>query len=486
MHRRFFSVFLPTLIFCISALTAISPVIYAQAGIKYAKELESAFVQVADEIGPGVVSISTVHTERLSAGGYMSPFGGDETFKQFFRDFFGELPEREYQQRGLGSGFIIDADGYILTNGHVIEGADKIEVTLSDGRKFQAKVKGEDERADLAVLKIDGANDLHALGLGDSDKVKIGQFSIAAGNPFGLAAKPTVTVGVISALNRSLPRTSLRDRDYSDLIQTDAAINPGNSGGPLVDIDGDVIGINVAIISTTGGYQGIGFAIPINTAKNILDDLMEGKKVLYGWIGVNAQDLDEGLAKQFGISETSGVLVFKVLDGGPAEKGDMRTGDVIKTFDGKEVGNMRELLKMVGRAPVGKKVKVGVLRDKKDLTLEIEIGQRPGELTECAEAPLGNWRGIEVQDLNAETAKRYNITEKKGVVVVNVQPGSPADSAGLSRADVILEINRQPANSLTEYNSIIKSAKGDALVFTSRGYTVVKEETQESGKDKKP
>jgi serine protease Do len=408
----------------------------------------------------------------------MGQLENDDIFRQFFKDFFGDMPEQEFQQKGLGSGFIIDADGYVLTNQHVIEGADKIEVTLSDGRKFPAKVKGQDVRADLAVLKING-KDLHALELGDSDAVRIGQFSIAAGNPFGIAAKPTITIGVISALNRQLPRTQRRDRDYSDLIQTDAAINPGNSGGPLVDIDGKVIGINVAILSTTGGYQGIGFAIPINTAKRVLSDLIQGKKILYGWLGVNVQDLDEDLAKQFGLSETKGVLVARVQPGTPAEKAKMKSGDIIKTFDGKDVDNVRELLKLVGRAPIGKKVKVGILRDRKDMAVEVEIAARPEEMKEFAEAALGNWRGIEVQEITPEIARRYRLTEKSGVAVVNVEPGSPADVAGLTRGDVIVEINKRPVKSISDYNNVTKIVKGDALVLTSRGYAVVKEETKE-------
>jgi len=428
------------------------------------KSLENAFANVADSVGPSVVSISTVHTAKI--GG--SRLGNDEMFRQFFKDFFGDIPEREYMQRGIGSGFIIDKDGYILTNQHVGGAADKIEVILPDGRKFSARIMGQDMRADLAVLKID-ATDLKALELDDSDSVRIGQFAIAIGNPFGIAAKPTVTVGVISALNRSLPRSSKGDRDYSDLIQTDAAINPGNSGGPLVDIDGKVIGINVAIISTTGGYQGIGFAIPINVAKRVLNDLISGKKVLYGWLGVNVQDIDEDLAKSFGITDTKGVVVAKVMADSPAERGKMKTGDIIKSFDGKPVENVRELLKLVGRAPIGNKIKVGVIRDKKNLALDIVIAQRPDSLEDTAgnEPEGGVWRGI-------------SVTEKEGQVIVSdVEPGTPADIAGLRPGDRIIELNRQAIKSAADYNRIIKAAKGDVLLLTTRGYAVIKEEMKE-------
>jgi len=460
---------------CVTGLVSANP-----QDLTVARQLENTFAEVADKIGPAVVSISTVHTAKLK--GQTNPFGDDETFRQFFKDFFGDMPEREFQQRGLGSGFIIDTDGYILTNQHVVDGADKIEVTLADGRKFQAKVKGQDDRADLAVLKINAKN-LKALDLDDSDNVRIGQFAIAAGNPFGIASKPTITIGVVSALNRSLPKPAYGDRDYSDLIQTDAAINPGNSGGPLVDIDGKVIGINVAIISTTGGYQGIGFAIPINTAKRVLSDLISGRKVLYGWLGVNVQDLDEDLAKQFGLSETKGVLTAKVLADSPAEKGKMKAGDIIKTFDGKSVENVRELLKLVGRAPIGKKVKVVVLREKKEVSLDIEIAQRPDELKEYAEAELGNWRGIEVQELTPSASQKYKASEKSGVIIVNVEPGSPADMAGLRRGDVITEINKKSIKNLKDYEDATKSVKGDVLILTSRGYAVVKEEAKQEQKE---
>ena len=463
MFRRFVLLF----VFAVSVFVVSGSVCAAPQDVAVAKSLENAFADVADKAGESVVSISTVHTEKMRGG--MGPMGNDEMFKQFFKDFFGDMPEREFMQRGLGSGFIIDPDGFILTNQHVVDGADKIEVTLSDGRKFPAKIKGQDTRADLAVLKISAQN-LKALDLGDSDKVRIGQFAIAVGNPFGIAAKPTVTVGVVSALNRSLPRNARSDRDYSDLIQTDAAINPGNSGGPLVDIDGNVMGINVAIISTTGGYQGIGFAIPINTAKRVLSDLISGRKVLYGWLGVNVQDLDEDLAKQFGFTETKGVLVAKVMANSPAEKGKMKNGDIIKTFDGKPVEDVRELLKLVGRAPIGKKIKVGVLRDKKDVMLDIEVAQRPEAMEEYAEAELGTWRGLEVID-------------KDGVIVNNVEPGSQADLAGLRKGDKIAEINKQPIKNIADYNKAIKSVKGDVLVLTSRGYAVIKEEVKEEDKE---
>jgi serine protease Do len=252
--------------------------------------MEDAVINVANTAGKAVVSISAERTTKVSTGRRFvyrspfgeSPFGEDEFFRKFFDDFFGQMPEREYKQFGLGSGVIVDPQGYILTNEHVIDGADKIKVTLPDGREFKAELKGEDPRADLAIIKIN-AHNLPAAAWGDSDNLRIGQWVVAIGNPFGFALQnpePTVTAGVISALHRSIGKSVGRDRDYNDLIQTDAAINPGNSGGPLVNLKGEIVGINVAIFTTSGGYQGIGFAIPSNAAKRIMSNLIQGKKIL--------------------------------------------------------------------------------------------------------------------------------------------------------------------------------------------------------------
>jgi serine protease Do len=358
--------------------------------------MEDAIINVAKAVGPAVVSISTEHTQKLKGGGRRyyfrspfgaSPFGEEDPFRKFFDDFFGEMPDREYKQRGLGSGVIIDSRGYILTNQHVIDEADKITVTLSDGRDFKGVIKGQDARSDLAIIQIN-AHNLPVASLGDSDNLKIGQWVVAIGNPFAFAMQnpePTVTVGVISALHRSLGRALGRDRDYNDLIQTDAAINPGNSGGPLVNIKGEVAGINVAIFTTSGGYQGIGFAIPINSAKKIIAKLIEGKKVTYGWFGVTVQDLTDELAKYFGPTDKNGALVVSVLENSPAQKAGIKESDIIKQLDNKAINNVRELLNAVGKAEVGRKVKVVVLREKKDMTLEIEVGERPENLEEVSE-----------------------------------------------------------------------------------------------------
>ncbi|MDD5730078.1 MAG: Do family serine endopeptidase [Candidatus Omnitrophica bacterium] len=450
-------------------------------------KMEDAVINVAATAGKAVVSISTEHTSKIpqsksyyfnSPSGQGSPFGEEEPFRKFFEDFFGEMPNREYRQMGLGSGVVIDPDGYILTNQHVIEQADKITVTLPDGREFKGEIKGQDMRSDLAIIKINARN-LPVAKLGDSDNLKIGQWVVAIGNPFGYALQnpePTVTAGVISALHRSLGRAASQDKDYNDLIQTDAAINPGNSGGPLVNLRGEIVGINVAIFSTSGGYQGIGFAIPINSAKRIISKLIEGKKIVYGWLGVTVQDLTEDLARYFGLPNKYGVLVAKIMKDSPAEKGGIKDGDVIIRFDNKTVNNVRELLNIVGKAEIGRKVKVTVIRDKKEADFEVAITERPKEIEESGlTQEAGIWRGLKVDDLSPVYAGRFKIEEKEGVVVLDVDPGSPADAAGIMPGDVILEINKQKVKNLSDYQKITAGLKGNVLVRAARGFFIVKE-----------
>ncbi len=448
------------------------------SNLSVAQQVEAQFVEVGRRVGPAVVSISTEITEhvRVRRRTPVPEFEGD-IFDRFFQDFFGDLPDRELKKRGLGTGVIIDPEGYILTNEHVIHGADKVTVTLPDGRELKGEIKGADVRSDLAVVKVQAKN-LPVAELGDSDQVKIGQWAIAIGNPFGWAVggtESTLTVGVVSALNRSIRVDRSADRDYSNLIQTDAAINPGNSGGPLVSIAGQVIGINVAIFSTTGGYQGVGFAIPSNAAKAVLGDLIQGKKVLYGWLGVNVQDVNEELAKYFGLESKEGIIVAKVLPGSPGEKGGLKEGDVIRTFEGERLKDVRELLKRVARTKVGKKVALGIVRDKRSANVTVEIGERPGELASWAAKAEGTWRGLEVSSVTPQLAEQYQLEDAHGVVVTHVEPGSPAEDAGLMIGDLIRELNRQPVTSLEDFKKISRLAKGDALVRTLRGYAVMRE-----------
>ena len=306
----------------------------AQAAIGDADALQGAFIRIAQQVGPAVVSISTEQVERVRQYFRGHPFfggQGSEPFDDFFRQFYGDVPEREMRRFGLGSGVIIDERGLVLTNEHVVADAEKITVTLADGREFSGTVKGKDARSDLAVVTID-AKKLTAARLGDSASVQTGQWAVALGNPFGLittgpsaralGAEPTLTVGVISALNRQLPRVSRYDRDYSDLIQTDAAINPGNSGGPLINLQGEVVGINVAILTSSRGFEGVGFAIPINKAKSILDALIQGKQVVYGWLGIQIQDITDDVAEYYALTERDGVLVYQVLPDSPPESAE--------------------------------------------------------------------------------------------------------------------------------------------------------------------
>ena len=450
------------------------PVSAADAQANPAEQLQAAFIEVARRVGPAVVSISVEHTERVQLRHF--GFGGpeEEFFERFFSDFFGNLPEREFKAQGVGSGFIIDEEGYILTNEHVVGNADKLIVTLPDGREFKAEVQGTDPTADLAVIKIKAKN-LPVAELGDSEGVQIGQWAIAIGNPFGFAvgsSEPTVTVGVVSAVSRSI--RAGRDRDYTDLIQTDAAINPGNSGGPLIDLNGKVIGINVAIFSTSGGYQGVGFAIPSNTARAIIGDLIHGRKVLYGWLGVNVQDLDEELAEFFGVPDRQGVVVARVLPGGPAEKAGVRDGDVIRRYQNRPIRNVRDLLGIVGRTKVGTKATLEVVREKKPIRVAVEVGERPSDLSSFAARAPQVWRGLGVSELTEALAQRFRVTDARGVVVTSVEPGSPADEAGLRVGDVVNEINRVSVKSIDDYTRATSRTKGDCLVRTLRGYAIIK------------
>lgn len=463
-------------------------------------DLRNAFIRTADMVGPAVVSISAERVQKAPSikrfqfgpgPGGQSPFG-DEFFDEFFKDFFGDIPEREYKQIGLGSGVIIDAEGYILTNEHVISGAEKITVTLPDGRSFKAKIKGTDPRSDLAIIKID-AKKLPFAELGNSDLIQTGEWVVAIGNPFGFAVnnpRPTVTVGVVSALHRSLPGMfgpEERERSYLDLIQTDAAINPGNSGGPLCDLAGKVIGINVAIMSTTGGYQGLGFAIPSNIAAGVIGDLIKGKKIVYGWFGVSVQEITEDLAKFFGLPEKEGALVSGILKDSPAQKAGIKEGDIILKIDNEKIAVVRDVLKVVGAKKPGEAVRVEILRGKDHLVIPVVVGERPGEPGDIEPAegqkPEAKkeiiWRGIKVVDITPELSKQYNIEDAKGVIIANVDPESPAYETGLRRGDIIREINKMPIRSKAEYNKVVTKVKGGALVRTDKGYTIVKEPGKE-------
>lgn len=444
-------------------------------------DLEKATVDVAASIGKTVVSISSVVKEKIGGGFYSGfPFEKfNDSFEQFFGEFFGEFPEREYERRGLGSGVIVDKDGYILTNEHVISGATEVKVKLYDGREFDAEIMGTDKRSDLAVIKID-AKGLPVAKLGNSDDLQIGKWVVAIGNPFGFAIanpEPSVTVGVISALNRYLPSLGRRERGYDDLIQTDAAINPGNSGGPLVNLKGEVIGINTAIITTSGGYQGLGFAIPINKAKKILDKLSTGEKILYGWLGVTIDNLNDDLRNYFGIKEKVGVIILKVYKDSPAEEGGLKEGDLILTFNKELVKTTRDLVRMVSTYDVGKRIPLEILRNGKKTIIKVKIGKMPKEGEEIDEdVGKASFRGLTVDDLTPFYKRRFRIKTDEGVVITDIKEDSAADKSELRVGDVISKIEKKKVHSKEDFETITSKIKGSCLIKTNRGYAVLKED----------
>lgn len=418
-----------------------------------AKSLGSAFVEVAKKVQPSVVNVTTEKTITMKPWErYGEDFFKGSPFEEFFKGF-GITPRekgREYRhkQRSGGSGVIVDKEGYILTNNHVVEGADKIKIRLNDGREFTATLKGQDSRTDLAVLHIK-AKDLPVATLGDSDKLEVGEWAIAIGSPFGL--EHTVTVGVISAKGRS----GLGTGTYEDFIQTDASINPGNSGGPLINIDGEVVGINAMIIQPG---TGIGFAIPINMAKQILNDLIKEGKVVRPWLGISAQDLTPELAEQFNVKEKEGVLVAQIHPGTGAEKAGLVSGDIIKSVDEKTIKNVNELVKEIQKKRVGQKVKLSVVRDGKSMAMEVTLSAMPDKPEAMKEKESEEKLGAKIQELTPQLAARYRISSeiKRGIVIIGIEEGGLADELGLQEGDVILEINRKKVETIKDFEKAIK------------------------------
>jgi serine protease Do len=420
------------------------------------------FVELTRRVKPGVVNIST---KKVVKGGgrvfrqFSPPSRERDLFRDFFGEeffdrFFGEIPQRDFVQRSLGSGFIIDKDGYIITNNHVIEGASEIRVRLSTEKEYDAEIVGRDPKTDLALIKIKSRNDLPVVALGDSDKVEIGEWVMAIGNPFGLSH--TVTVGIVSAKGRVIG-----SGPYDDFIQTDASINPGNSGGPLFNIRGEVVGINTAIVATG---QGIGFAIPINVAREIIPQLKKQGKVTRGGIGVYVQKMTPELAKSFGLEKGKGALVADVIAGGAAEKGGIRRGDIIVRFDGKEIHEMNELPRLVAATHVGKEVEVEILREGKPMKLKLKVGELKEEAAARAEQKASVDLGMSVQEITPEMARQLRLKETGGVIVSQVESGSPADEAGLQRGDIIQEINGQSIRRLDDYRTAMGKVKKDKVV----------------------
>ena len=432
------------------------------------RALSRAVSSLAARTRPAVVSIYTTKTIRMRGfGGAPVPF--DSPFEEFFgrRSPRGQPPNgREFRRRGLGSGFVIDAEnGYIATNNHVVAGADDIKVRLFDKRVFDAKLVGADAKTDIAVVQIK-AKDLKDIKLGDSDKLKVGDFVVAVGSPFGL--RETVSLGIVSAKGRS----NLGIEDYEDFIQTDAAINVGNSGGPLVNIDGHVVGVNTAILSRTGGSVGVGFAIPVNMAKGIIAQLVKSGKVTRGWLGVMIQDLAPEVAEKFGLKKTEGALVTRVVEKTPAAKAGFEPGDVIIKYGGQKVENVAKLRHRVAATRPGSSVKVVVLRKGKEKTLTVAIEK----LTDGAVAAVTGGGGskdlgLSVQELTPELSKSLGIKTKGGVAVSAVDEDGPAAEKGIKRGDVIIEVNRQRVKNAADFEAALRKAdlgKGVLMLVANR------------------
>jgi serine protease Do len=428
-------------------------------------EISRVFEQSALKVSPSVVAITAEQVVQAQ-----SPFGmPDDAFKDFFgEDFFKrffEQPPQEQKQtvRSLGSGVIVSSDGYILTNNHVVANADKLFVVIGDKKNYPAKVIGTDPQTDVAVVRID-AKDLPAATLGNSDTVGVGQWVIAIGNPFQLMR--TVTAGIISAKGRS----SVGLADYEDFFQTDASINPGNSGGALADLNGNVVGINTAIASPSGGNIGIGFAIPINMAKQVMESLISKGKVVRGFIGITPQDINENLAKAFDLKTSEGVLVGDVSAKSPADQAGIKRGDVILSINGEKVKDATQLRLMVAEMQPGTAVKISLLRQGQARDVTVTLAERPK--TPQAKAPeqeqpeekASSKLGLALQDLTPDIASQLGYEKEKGALIADVAPGSPAEDAGLQRGDLIKEVNRVPVESVRDFEKATRSFKGGEVV----------------------
>jgi len=435
---------------------------------------KNPFVQVVKDIKEAVVNI-TVEYQIKSNGINQLPFN-DDFFKFFFPDPYrrGQIPSRK--SIAMGSGFIFKRDKnsvYILTNNHVIEkGQDgAITVTLADKAKYEAEIIGLDSETDLAVIKIEVEKDEETvlIPLGNSDEIEIADWVMAIGNPFGqLGLERTVTVGVISATGRANLSFGEGSPIYQDYIQTDAAINPGNSGGPLVNLKGEVIGVNAAITSTSGGNVGIGFAIPVNIATKVSNDLIKHGEVRRAYMGILPQDITAEIQESFDLDKIMGVLVAKVEDGTPADKAGLKRGDVIISFDGKEIPNMAKFRLIVANSEINKNLPLTVIRDKKEKYLIIRLTERPDNITADNSKKINAKSedlGIDVENLNSEFADRYKVEEKNGVIISRIYPNSPASNSGLSVGDIILEINKKTIKDVDDFNDFVSSKDYKSLLL---------------------
>jgi serine protease Do len=424
------------------------------------------FAELAENVRNGVVNIQAVKNGKGGGRVFRHFFGNPHGRQNPFEDFFGpgfggEDPSDGFQQKSLGSGFIIDGEGFIVTNNHVVENADEIKVKLANGSEYDAKVVGRDPKTDLALIRIKGSSDLQPLTIGDSDALKVGSWVVAIGSPFGL--EQTVTAGIVSAKGRTIGAGP-----YDNFIQTDASINPGNSGGPLINMKGEVIGINTAIVASG---QGIGFAIPANMAREVIPQLKDKGKVTRGWIGVGIQEVTPELAKTFDLKDKKGALVSQVFKDGPAEKAGIEQGDVILEFDKKEIAESKDLPRIVAAIPVGKTVPVKISRNGKIMTKDIKVGEMEDKTVETAKTPTGKKLGISIQNITPDIARSLSLKDTNGALIAQVEPGSPAANAGLQRGDIVREINRKSVKDAKEFMQKIEEAKsgGTILLLVQRG-----------------
>jgi len=425
------------------------------------------FIRVAKDAMASVVNISSTRKQEKASNRNPLPFFDDP----FFRRFFGEEFEHRFrqqppkrQEQGLGSGVIVSSDGYIITNNHVVQQADELTVLLGDKRKYSARLIGTDPKTDLAVIKIDETN-LPTLQWGDSRALEVGELVLAVGNPFGL--NQTVTMGIISAIGRA----NMGIVDYEDFIQTDAAINPGNSGGALVNLRGQLIGINTAIFSRTGGYMGIGFAIPSRMVKNVMTSLVDHGKVIRGWLGVSIQQLTPELADQFGAPDTTGALVGDVVKGSPAQDAGLERGDIIRQYHGTKVKNPTHLRSLVAETTPGTSASVSVLRNNTSQELSVNIGELPKDLTALRSSTRAPDSDHALSGIQVEPVPPDQTSREGGVLVRHVQPGSAADRAGLRSGDIILELNRRPVRHVEDYQRLTRDldSQTPVLILLQRG-----------------
>jgi len=430
---------------------------------------ETGFAPIARAVLPAVVTVTSTRIIRAEASD--NPLFEDPFFRRFFGGGGSQMPQ-ERREQGLGSGVVVSGDGLILTNNHVVEGSSEVLVLFGENEEYHAKILGTDPQTDIAVLKVDKAKNLKPIVFGDSSKVQIGEFVLAIGNPFGVGR--TVTMGIISATGRG----ELGITGYEDFIQTDAAINPGNSGGALVDPEGRLVGINTAILSRSAGNVGIGFAVPVNMARGVMDQIVKSGKVVRGYMGVNIQDLTPAIRSAFKLSQDQGALISGVEKGGPADKAGLQRGDVVLSLNGQPVANSRDLRFRIASLRPGSTARLEVLRDAQRREINVTLGERPESAEESPVSPEGESEssssalGIQVQDLTPEIRQQLQLDAgTQGAVVAGVQPGSPAAEAGLTQGDVIQEVNRKPVRNVQELRQALTSAGKDqpVLLLINRG-----------------